>query len=275
MMQPDFGPASALIDDLLKALERRLIGLVGGDLSLKLKGIGRGKRTECDPTVWMLRPGMPMAAIEHIHLNVSYQHPLVFPGFTSELNVEVFADKASTAVGCDDVLSSDLLLPAIVQKRGRYLFLVLLDIDQFGCQLDLRSPSRQALAQNLFDAKLRNEEDAGIGHLRSWLTLCVEIDVPQGSGAVVASERKVKASVGKDLVNDSQVIQYFKTAGLQAFAARPGKIGCDLIDDSEIYAAARQVTGHSQPGGPSAYDQHIDRGGLLIKFGQRLLLNLS
>ncbi len=59
---------------------------------------------------------------------------------------------------------------------------------------------------------------AGIGYIGCGVAICVHIKVPKDSGAVVAAEGKVKASVGKDLVDDSQVIQDFETAGLQPFS---------------------------------------------------------
>ncbi len=60
-----------------------------------------------------------MVAIEGIHLNVSHQHPLVFPTLAFETHVQVFADKASTPVCGRHVLCGDLVFVAVAEKCGR------------------------------------------------------------------------------------------------------------------------------------------------------------
>jgi hypothetical protein len=102
---------------------------------------------------------------------------------------------------------------------------------------------------------LENDETARIRHFGRGLAALVHVEVAKDGGAVVAAERKVEASVGQDLVDDSQVLQDFETAGLQPFSAGSGKVGRYLIDDAEIDAATRQVTSKGQAGGPCSNDQ--------------------
>ena len=83
----------------------------------------------------------------------------------------------------------------------------------------------------------------------------MHVEVAEDSGAVIAAKGKVEAPVGQDLVDDSQVLQDFETAGLQPFSPGSGKVGGHLVDDAEMDAAARQVTGKGQAGRPCSYDQ--------------------
>jgi hypothetical protein len=160
-----------------------------------------------------------VVAIEHIHLHVSDQHAFVFPGFPFETNTEMFAEKAATSVCGDYVLSFDLPAEIAAHEGGGHRFLVLLDVDQFGCQLNLDSPFGEALAEDFFDAELGNDENAGVRNIGGWVAACVHIEVAEDGGAIVAAEGKVKASVGKDVVDDSQVVEEFETARLQSFSS--------------------------------------------------------
>ena len=78
----------------------------------------------------------------------------------------------------------------------------------------------------------------------------------------------MEASVGEDLVYDSQVIEEFETARLQAFAPRASKPGGGLVDDAEVDSAAGQVTGQGESGGSCAYDQDREFGAGLVKSWQ-------
>ena len=166
IVQADRGRAGSLVDDLLKARERWLIRLVGWNLCLKLKGIGGGKRAEGDPSVFMFRPGVPVVTIEYIHLYVAHQHAFVFPGFAFETNVEMFAEKAATSV-CGEVRIAALTW-RWSPSRSRVavtVSVILLDVDEFGGQLDLVSDPARRFLQYLFDAKLGDDEGARIGHI--------------------------------------------------------------------------------------------------------------
>ena len=138
-MQSDVRHAGTLIDDLLKALERRLIRLIGWNLCLKLKGIGGGKRAERDPAVFMLRPGMPVVAIEYVHLNVSHQHAFVFPGLPFKTDVEMFAEKASASVRAPLRTEPRPGGEAVAQQGRGHHSLILFDIEL------VRSPARPVL----------------------------------------------------------------------------------------------------------------------------------
>ncbi len=70
-----------------------------------------------------------------------------------------------------------------------------------------------------FDAQLGNDEGACVGHIGCGVAAFVHILVPKDGGAVVAAEGKVKASVGQDFVDESQVIQEFEAAGLESFSS--------------------------------------------------------
>ena len=243
VVQANLGPVGALVDDLLKALERWLIRLIGGYLCLKLKGIGGGKRAQGDPSVFVPGPGMPMVAVEYVHLDVADQHAFVFPGFSFEAYVEVFAQKASPSVCGEDVLRCDLVRETVPLHGGGHGCFVLFDGDEFGCEFDVVPQDGQVFSQNLFDAELRNDENACIGDFGRGVSAFVRVEIAEDGGAVVAAEGQVEASVGEDLVDDAQVIQEFETAGLESFSPLAGEVGWGLVDDAEWDAAACQVTG--------------------------------
>jgi hypothetical protein len=47
----------------------------------------------------------------------------------------------------------------------------------------------------------------------------VHVLVTKDGGAVVAAEEEVKASVGQDFVNEPEVVEEFKGAGLESFSS--------------------------------------------------------
>ncbi len=231
-MQPDRRPAGSFIDDLLKAFERGLVGLIGRNLCLKLKGIGGGEGTEGDPSVFVLGPGMPVVAVEYVGLNVSYQHAFVFPGFPGKADVQVLAEKASPSVCGYYVLSGDLVMLTVAQNGGGHGFFILVKVDELSRQFDVQSPGAEELPQQLFDAELGDDENAGIRPIGCGVAAVVYIEVAEDGRAIVTAEGEMEASVGEDLVYDSQIIEQFETAGLQALASRAGKKGRGPVDDA-------------------------------------------
>ena len=138
----------------------------------------------------------------------------------------------------------------------------------FRRQFDVQSPGGEELPQQLFDAELGDDENAGIRPIGRGVAAFVYIEVAKDRGAIVAAEGKMEASVGEDLVDDSQVIEEFETAGLQALASRAGKEGGGLVDDAEVDSAAGQVTGQGESGGSCAYYQDGEFGAGLVKSWQ-------
>jgi hypothetical protein len=47
----------------------------------------------------------------------------------------------------------------------------------------------------------------------------VHVLVSKDGGAVVAAEGEVKASVGKDFVDEPEVVEEFESAGLESFSS--------------------------------------------------------
>ena len=70
-----------------------------------------------------------MVAIEYVHLNVSDQHALVFPGLPGKADVEVFAEKASPSVCARHIPGHDLLAKTAAHEGGGHIFAMLLYVD--------------------------------------------------------------------------------------------------------------------------------------------------
>src|SRR5579875_834996 len=117
--------AGPLINELAKQFQRRLPLLSWRDLSLKLKCVCRGQRTEGQPPVRMIRPGVPCVAIESAQSHIAHVHTVILPGFAFERNVKKFADKASATVGGYQIVKADLLVSAFVMKsRSNRVFVL-------------------------------------------------------------------------------------------------------------------------------------------------------
>jgi hypothetical protein len=88
------------------------------------------------------------------------------------------------------------------------------------------------------------------------MTAFVHVLVSKDGSAVVAAEGEMKASVGKDLVDEPEVVEEFEAPGLESFSSGSGKVGGGFIDDAEVDASAREFAGEGQAGGSCSYDQY-------------------
>ena len=68
----------------------------------------------------------------------------------------------------------------------------------------------------------------------------------------------VELSRGEDRFDDPEIVEYFESARLNAFAARPREGRRRRVDHSKRDASACEIDGEGQPRWSAADNQHCD-----------------
>jgi hypothetical protein len=144
-----------------------------------------------------------------------------------------------------------MVVETVAQEGRGHRHVILFDVDEFGGQLDLESPFGEALPQYFFDAKLGDDEGAGVGNSWRGVAAFMHILVSKDGGSTVAAEGKVKASVGQDFVDESQVVEKFEGAGLQSFPRDPAKWAGDLSMMRKLMPRRARSQARVRPVGPA------------------------
>ena len=152
----------ALVDNLLKAFERRLFRLIRSDLSLKLKELRARQRTQCKHSQRLMLPDMPVIPIEIVHFHIADKHPLRGPCIAFESYPESVPHEAVAAVRADEISHVHALRDALVRKSGRYTVLALLELSQFDTEFHAVPQLFQPRPQDFFHAPLRDDQRARI-----------------------------------------------------------------------------------------------------------------
>src|SRR5262249_19793008 len=125
LVQPDMRPPCPLLEDSLEDLERRFGSGRGKMHCLELKGIRTGQRAQCDGPIFGIRPDMPVLAIEALHFDVPYPHPLRLVRCSLERDSQRVPHEAMSAIATDEIICSYLLRRVVVSQRRRYAVAVL------------------------------------------------------------------------------------------------------------------------------------------------------
>ncbi len=246
----------ALVDNLLKAFERRLFRLIRSDLSLKLKELRARQRTQCKHSQRLMLPDMPVIPIEIVHFHIADKHPLRGPCIAFESYPESVPHEAVAAVRADEISHVHALRDALVRKSGRYTVLALLELSQFDTEFHAVPQLFQPRPQDFFHAPLRDDQRARIGNIRRRISPFVNIAITQDLSPVIRPKGQVKTSVSQNLIDDSEIVQHLQPARLQTFSPRSREVRWRLIDDPERHAAPRKIASQSKACRTSAHDEY-------------------
>src|SRR5580658_654685 len=155
-----------------------------------------------------------------------------------KFDLERMAHEAAAAIGADEIANADGFLPLLARNCRREVLFVLLETDQLASEFRLMAKLGQALSKRGLGQELRNHQRDLIGLRRRRLGYLDHLRILIAAVGAILTLRRVDTAGRYDAIDNSEVLEYFLGARLNALAARAAKGIRHFLDQAEIYVPA-------------------------------------